>query len=107
MTYERGVQSVFEDYSGTCEVGLRYEEKAAWAAFQGLMSSGILIHSASGRIESRAVPPKRRTVSLTVSADEIRRGIDGHPECPGVLMDLMAAPAAAALTGMGVDYTER
>lgn len=100
------VQSVFEDYSGSCEVGLRYGESAAWAAFQGLASAGILIHSASTRAESRAVPPKRRTVALAVSPDEIRRGIDGHPECPGVLLDLMAAPAAGARAGAGVDYTE-
>jgi hypothetical protein len=54
--------------------GLVFGEAAAWAAFQGLQAQGLLVAASSRAHHKRAV--KRLPVLLTVSGEEIKKGLD-------------------------------
>jgi hypothetical protein len=67
------VQAVWVEYL-SISTGLRFEEAAAWAAFQGLHTQGMLVTTRS-RSQAK-LPMKRWRVVLSVSPDDIKQGLE-------------------------------
>lgn len=66
------LQAIFAEYN-TVRTGIRLGHDAAWAAFQGLRTQGIVV-AASAKTEHK-IPLKRRPVLLALSGDDIRKGL--------------------------------
>lgn len=79
------VQAIFIEYRTTSHNNLRFHEGAAWAAFQGLQSLGILV-AAHGRMYAK-LPVKEMPVVLAVSAEEITQGSQSNEACAASIRD--------------------
>lgn len=83
-------QAVWEEHKSSSGSGLRFEEAAAWAAFQGLLSLAVLVHA--DRHCTAKAPAKMWAVRLAVTGDEIRRGVQLSGTGVQSLMELLTAP---------------
>jgi hypothetical protein len=80
------MQAVWTEYRRS-DKGLKFEEPAAWAAFQGLQAQGMLTRE--GQKRGMRLPAKRCPVRLAATPDDVRQGVAASETGTGDLRDAL------------------